>query len=205
MRLIETLRKRQAAGKWLEQAESLLAEAWRLHIAGVEAERVVAIAAAGIDAIDQAEAAGSQDRDRIALRRAEALFLLRRPGEALGPAHRAARARPYDVDSRIVHGLVRLALNQLREAVHEYESVLEEFGGDPDATIGRLAVALARGEGGVSGEESEEELGRAAALLMGAWWSAEAMEERLAALEGVAPTEVVALLREAAGRRGGAG
>lgn len=205
MRLIETLRKRQAAGKWLERAESLLAEAWRLHLEGAEVEQGLARAAAALDAIHQAEAAGYRDEEHLALRRAEALFLLRRPGEALAAAHRAAEARPYDVDSRIVHGGVRLALNQLREAAHEYESVLEEFGGDPDATIGRLAVALARGEGSITGEESEEDLRKAAALLMGAWWSAGAMEERLAALDGVAPTAVVALLREAAARRGGAG
>lgn len=205
MRLIETFRKRQAARKWLERAESLLAEAWRLQIEGAEEERTLAIATAALDAIQQAEAAGYRDGNHIALRRAEALFLLRRPEEALAPAHRAAEARPYDVDSRIVHGAVRLALNHLREAAHEYEAVLEEFGGDPDALTGRLAVALARGEAGVTGEESEDDLRKAAALLTGAWWSAGAMEERLAALAGGAPAQVVALLAEATARRGGTG
>ena len=64
---------------------------------------------------------------------------------ALDASYRAADRRPYDVDSRLVHGLVRLARDELEHAEHEFDAVIEEFGAEREASDGRRAVILAQG------------------------------------------------------------
>ena len=118
---------------------------------------------------------------------ARALFLAGRAADALPAAHRAASARPYDVDSRVTHGLVCLALDRLDEAGHEFDSVLEEFGGDPDAESGRRAVALARGRVPLDEHALPTDLHDAAVLLVRCWRAAHAADTRFAALQAPPP------------------
>ena len=190
----------------LREAEGLIEAAKRLDDRG---EGAAARRGAGraVTLLEEAGRAGFGDRAHLDLRLAEALLLAGKPEQAREPAHRAASARPYDVDSRIVHGQVRLALGDLREAAHEFESVLEEFGGDPDARAGQLAVALARGEWTVGGEETAEDYATAADVLVGAWESAGAVKERIKALKALPPAggdpRVVEVVEAGAKRRRG--
>ena len=104
---------------------------------------------------------------------------------ALRHARAAALARPYDVDSRLSLGNVRLARNELLEAAHEFDAVIEEFGAEPDAASGRRATILARGEAPVDElAASDADWRDAARLLVGLWSAAGIVERRLAALGG---------------------
>lgn len=152
-------------------------------------------AAAAIEALAGLRREGATDEADLDLLEARALFAAGHPREALAPAHRAADRRPYDVDSRVTHGLICLALDRLTEAEHEFESVLEEFGGDPDAENGRRAVSLAKGKRPLDEHALPEDVDDAAALLRRCWSRAGAVETRLAALrEAGADTAVLAAL-----------
>ena len=155
--------------------------------------------------LEAAAQAGFCDQAHLDLRMAEALLLSGKPEEARAPARRAASARPYDVDSRIVHGQVRLALGELHEAAHEFESVLEEFGGDPDAKAGLLAVTLARGKWTVEGTETAEDYAKAGDMLIKAWDAADSIKIRIQALKALPPAggdpRVIEVVETAAKRR----
>ena len=143
--------------------------------------------------------AGSDVGPEMDLLEARALFLAGRAAEALPAAHRAATARPYDVDSRVTHGLICLALDRIDEAEHEFESVLEEFGGDPDAERGRRAVRLAQGQAPIDEHALPDDLHDAAVVLVRCWRAAGAVSARFAGLEarvdeGDAEPEVVAAI-----------
>ncbi len=102
---------------------------------------------------------------------------------ALQSAYAAADERPYDVDSRIVHGTVRLALNDLDHAEHEFDAVIEEFGAEPDAADGRRATILARGFAPLDElPASDEEWESAAVLLTSLWRISGVVDERLKGL-----------------------
>ncbi len=112
-------------------------------------------------------------------------------------AYAAADDRPYDVDSRIVHGTVRLARNELDHAEHEFEQVIEEFGAEADAADGRRAVILARGHAPLDDlPASDDEWQAAARLLTTLWRLGGVAESRMAALTGGHP-DGLALLRGA--------
>ncbi|MYE06019.1 MAG: hypothetical protein F4Y04_02155 [Chloroflexi bacterium] len=103
---------------------------------------------------------------------------------ALEFAYAAATERPYDVDSRIVHGTVRLARNELDHAEHEFDAVIEEFGADPDAADGRRATILARGQAPLDElPASDEEWDSAAVLLTTLWRVAGVVENRLTGMQ----------------------
>ena len=107
---------------------------------------------------------------------------------ALDSAYRAATERPYDVDSRIVHGTVRLARNELDHAAHEFDAVIEEFGAEPDAADGRRATILARGFAPLDDlPASHEEWESAAVLLTTLWRIADVVRERLDELSDAHP------------------
>ena len=175
--------------------------------AGADRDRTAQAEAASTH-LRAAQALGFGDTALMNLHRAQALLHLGRAEEALEPAYAAASARAYDVDSRVVHGAVRLALGNLVEAKHEYASVLEEFSGDPDALAGLRAVALARGE--LFDEEylpSDEQvraddLAAAAGCLIAAWIASGSVSQRLDALAaGGADVAVLAALRRERARR----
>ena len=99
---------------------------------------------------------------------------------ALRHARAAALARPYDVDSRLALGNVRLVRAELDEAAHEFDAVIEEFGADPDTANGRRATILARGQAPVDElAAGDEEWAAAARLLAGLWTAAGVANERL--------------------------
>ena len=106
-----------------------------------QAERLLRAGASVADITREAQAIGSDDM----VSRAWRALLLGDLDSALEAAYTAAEERPYDVDSRIVHGTVRLARHELDHAEHEFEAVIEEFGADSDAADGRRATILARG------------------------------------------------------------
>ena len=164
--------------------------------AGREPVPVLDDVLAGLAAL-RADSAG--DDPHLDLLEARALFLSGRADEARAPAHRAAAARPYDVESRMTHGLICLALDRLDEAGHEFEAVLEEFGGDPGAENGRRAVALARGRLPLDEHALPGDLDAAAGLLLTCWRRAGVAPARLDALRarGADPHVLAAL--EAAG------
>ena len=111
-------------------------------------------------------------------------------------AYAAADERPYDVDSRIVHGTVRLARNDLDHAEHEFDAVIEEFGAEPDAADGRRATILARGFAPLDElPASDEEWQSAAVLLTTLWRLAGAVEQRLDALSDAHPTGRSVIMR----------
>lgn len=204
MDLLSWWTRRTAGGDAFQQAERLLEAARRLNRRG-EREAVRRGGGRAVKMLEAAERAGFGDQAHFDLRMAEALLLSGKPEEARTPAHRAASARPYDVDSRIVHGHVRLALGELREAAHEFESVLEEFGGDPDAKAGLLAVALARGQWTVEGTETAEDYVKAGDVLINAWDAADRVKEHIQALKALPPAggdpRVVEVVEMAAKRR----
>ncbi|PZC44164.1 MAG: Flp pilus assembly protein TadD, contains TPR repeats [Chloroflexi bacterium] len=179
-RLIDRWRRGREASRSMAEMERLV----ELAEAGEPA--AAARAVAGVEALRDSDpnVAASVDPAQLDLIEARALFITGRAGEALAPAHRAAVARPYDVDSRVTHGLVCLALDRLDEAEHEFESVLEEFGGDPDAEDGRRAVRLARGRVPLDEHALPQDVDTAAALLVRCWRRAQAVDVRLAALRG---------------------
>ena len=214
MGLLDGLLKQRTAGRFMRDAEQLLSGAERIelnmseHVAAGRADLVVETAGLALDKLFEADRAGFSDRDHFNMRHAQALLLLRRAGEALTPALAAARARPYDVDSRIIHGRVRLALGQIREAAHEFASILEEFGREADAMDGLRAVSLARGELVYEAEDSDEERARAADLLLSAWDAAGATQQRLEELSrdtknARAGSPLVRVLLDALARRDG--
>lgn len=117
--------------------------------------------------------------------RAWAAVLLGDLDAALRYGYAAASERPYDVDSRIVHGTVRLARNELEHAAHEFEAVIEEFGAESDAMDGKRAVILAQGFAPLDElPASDDDWAAAARLLTTLWRLAECVDVRLASLEG---------------------
>ena len=105
--------------------------------------------------------------------------------DALRHARAAALARPYDVDSRLALGNVRLVRAELDEAAHEFDAVIEEFGADPDTANGRRATILARGQAPVDElAAGDEEWAAAARLLAGLWTAAGVANQRLQSLAG---------------------
>ena len=89
---------------------------------------------------------------------------------ALVASYGAAQSRPYDVDSRLVHGLVRLARDELEHAEHEFDAVIEEFGAEQEASDGRRAVMLARGFAPLDELPASESDWRSAAVLLTTLW-----------------------------------
>ncbi len=117
--------------------------------------------------------------------RAWAAILLGDLDAALRHGYAAANERPYDVDSRIVHGTVRLARNELEHAEHEFEAVIEEFGAESDAMDGKRAVVLAHGFAPLDElPATDADWSAAARLLTTLWRLAECVDVRLAGLEG---------------------
>ncbi len=107
---------------------------------------------------------------------------------ALETSYSAAQAAPYDVDSRIAHGTVRLARGDLDHAEHEFDAVIEEFGAESDAADGRRATILARGFAPVDElPASDQEWRTAAVLLTTLWRLANVVELRIAGLEHADP------------------
>lgn len=144
------------------------------------AERLLRAGASVAEIRREARAITSDDR----VSRAWQSLLLGDLDSALEAAYAAAKERPYDVDSRIVHGIVRLARQELDHAEHEFEAVIEEFGAESDAADGRRATILARGHAPLDElPASKEEWESAATLLTTLWRVARVVEERMAAIE----------------------
>ena len=181
MGLVERLRRRMGEGAGnaaaLREAIALLAEAERLVRAGcgAAANRPAGEALALLDQVNRS--------DELDLRLGAALCFGGDLEPALRHARGAALARPYDVDSRLSLGNVRLARNELDEAAHEFDAVIEEFGAEGEAASGRRAAILARGDAPVDElAASEADWREAARLLIGLWTAAGLVEQRLAAL-----------------------
>ena len=183
MGIAERLRERIGIGRGGDavpaEAAALLDEAERLVRAGrgadanAPARRALALLA---------DAGGADELD---LRLGAAHCFAGELDAALRHARAAALARPYDVDSRLSLGNVRLARDELLEAAHEFDAVIEEFGAEPDAASGRRAAILARGEAPVDElAASDADWRDAARLLVGLWSAAGITERRLAALSG---------------------
>ena len=179
------LRSRLAADSSKSDAESPLANAERLLRSGGSAAEIRRVA-------DRAETGTRIDQAW------RALFL----GEieaALELSYAAADERPYDVDSRIVHGTVRLALNDLDHAEHEFDAVIEEFGAESDAADGRRAAILARGFAPLDElAASDEEWESAATLLTTLWRIVGVVDERLSVLnkpDGAHPDGLSVIMR----------
>ena len=145
-----------------------------------QAERLLRAGASVAEIRREARAITSDDR----VSRAWRSLLLGDLDTALEAAYAAANERPYDVDSRIVHGTVRLARQELDHAEHEFEAVIEEFGAESDAADGRRATILARGHAPLDElPASTEEWESAATLLTTLWRVAGVVEQRMAAIE----------------------
>ena len=145
-----------------------------------QAERLLRAGASVAEIRREARAITSDDR----VSRAWRSLLLGDLDAALEAAYAAANERPYDVDSRIVHGTVRLARQELDHAEHEFEAVIEEFGAESDAADGRRATILARGHAPLDElPASTEEWESAATLLTTLWRVAGVVEQRMAAFE----------------------
>ena len=183
------------------EASRSIAELERLVESAEEGDPAAAArAVAGVETLrdSDGDVGAGVDPAQLDLIEARALFSAGRADEALASARRAAVARPYDVDSRVTHGLVCLALDRLEEAEHEFESVLEEFGGDPDAEDGRRAVRLARGRAPLDEHALPQDVDTAAALLVRCWRRAQAVDARLEALRASsAEREAIAALERA--------
>ena len=185
MSLLSRLRSRLVSAPSRKRPIAPLAEAERLLRSGGSVEEIQRIAAL-------ATAENSVERAW------KALFL----GDietAQTAAYAAADERPYDVESRIVHGTVRLARNELDHAAHEFDAVIEEFGAEPDAADGRRAAILARGfapldELPASGAEWES----AATLLTTLWRITGLTESRLADLHDAHSAGLSMITRELA-------
>ena len=149
-----------------------------------QAERLLRAGASVADITREAQAIGSNDM----VSRAWRALLLGDLDSALEAAYTAAEERPYDVDSRIVHGTVRLARHELDHAEHEFEAVIEEFGADSDAADGRRATILARGHAPMDElPASTEEWEVAATLLTTLWRVGRVADERMATIEAGHP------------------
>lgn len=145
-----------------------------------KAERLLRAGASVAEIRREARAITSDDR----VSRAWRSLLLGDLETALEAAYAAANERPYDVDSRIVHGTVRLARQEVDHAEHEFEAVIEEFGAESDAADGRRATILARGHAPLDElPASTEEWDSAATLLTTLWRVAGVVEQRMAAIE----------------------
>ncbi len=181
MSIAERLRERIGIGRRNgavpAAAAALLDEAERLVRAGRGAD-ANAPARRALDLLAAVERA-----DELDLRLGAAHCFAGDLDPALRHARAAALARPYDVDSRLSLGNVRLARNELLEAAHEFDAVIEEFGAEPDAASGRRATILARGEAPVDElAASDADWRGAARLLVGLWSAAGIAERRRAAL-----------------------
>ena len=171
MSVFDRLRSRVAAGFNREASGAALGKAERLLRAGAPVS----------DITREAYAIVPRDQAGQAWR----ALLLGDLDAALSAGYSAAVEQPYDVDSRIVHGTVRLARNELEHAEHEFDAVIEEFGAESDAVDGRRAVILARGHAPLDElPASDEEWQSAAVLLTTLWRIAGVAEERLAAIAG---------------------
>ena len=181
MSIAERLRERigigRRSGAVPEAAAALLDEAERLVRSGRGAD-ANAPARRALDLLAAVDRA-----DELDLRLGAAHCFCGDLDAALRHARAAALARPYDVDSRLSLGNVRLARNELLEAAHEFDAVIEEFGAEPDAANGRRAAILARGEAPVDElAASDADWRDSARLLVGLWSAAGIAERRLAAL-----------------------
>ena len=117
--------------------------------------------------------------------------------EALQHGYAAASERPYDVDSRIVHGTVRLARHELEHADHEFEAVIEEFGAESDAMDGKRAVILAQGFAPLDElPATDDDWITAATLLTTLWRLARIVDARMADL-GDGHADGLAIIRRA--------
>lgn len=174
MSLLDRVRARLVSGGPSEPPSSGPAEAERLLRSG--ASRLeIRRAASGAGARNPVEAAWKA-------------LLLGDLESALDSAYAAADERPYDVDSRIVHGTTRLARHELDHAEHEFDAVIEEFGADSDAADGRRATILARGFAPLDELPADEREWRSAAILLTTLWRLAGLaDERLRTLEGAHP------------------
>lgn len=163
---------------------------WRRPEDGVAAEDAERLAhaegllraGAGAGEIRRQAAAANRHNE---VERAWAAILIGDLDAGLRHGYAAASERPYDVDSRIVHGTVRLARNELEHAEHEFEAVIEEFGAESDAMDGKRAVILARGFAPLDElPASDNDWAAAARLLTTLWRLAECVDARLGGLEG---------------------
>ena len=179
-------------------AAVLLAEAERLLRRGGDPTRIEELGQAALSALDAPRRRGGPHPEDD-LRAAAAYLCIGDLEAALPHAYAAANDRPYDVDSRIVHGNVRLARNELEAAAHEFDAVIEEFGADSDAADGRRAVILARGHAPADEiPATDDDWQTAATLLAALWRQAGLTAVRLAALEDHADPRTLSLLRQAA-------
>ena len=174
MSLISRLRTRLSSGATPPGSQHALSEAERLLRSGGAAAHIRSIAEL------------AEPSDNVG-RAWQALFL----GDvdhAQNLAYGAADARPYDVDSRIVHGTVRLARNELEHSDHEFEAVIEEFGAEADAADGRRAGILARGFAPLDDiPASDDDWETAAMLLTTLWRLCGLVETRVQSLNGAHP------------------
>ncbi len=171
MRLLSRIRSRLESGSQTDHARSSLAAAERLLRRGAAAADIRRT-------VDGITAHNDLDLAWLALFRGDT-------EAAIEAAWRAADDRPYDVDSRIIHGLTRLARNDLDHAAHEFDAVIEEFGAERDAADGRRAVILARGFAPLDElPASDADWRDAATLLTTLWRLAGAAEARWRALSG---------------------
>ena len=174
MSLLDRLRARLVSGGRGEPPSSGLAEAERLLRSGAS-QLEIRRAASESEARDPVEAAWKS-------------LLLGDLDSALDSAYAAADERPYDVDSRIVHGTTRLARHELDHAEHEFDAVIEEFGADSDAADGRRATILARGFAPLDELPADEREWRSAAILVTTLWRLAGLaDRRLRTLEGAHP------------------
>ncbi len=205
MGLRDRLRRSRATSRWIQEAEGRIEAAERALMAAAPMAQVRELAELARLALVEAREAGYGDESHLHLRTAQALFLLGRPHEALASAYDAAKARPYDVESRLTHGRVRLALGDVEAARHEFEAVLEEFGGDPEANAGLRASHLAAGRLPLDPAD-EVEVGAdreaGAEFLVATWEQAGAVREQIEALRRGAPDPgLLSLLERVADRR----
>ena len=179
MGIASRLRRRLAGASdvRLSEAVVLLAEAE----SQIRAGRGAAAHPSARRALELLQNAGAADD--LDLRLGTAHCFLGDLEAALRHARAAAMARPYDVDSRLSLGNVRLARGELAEAAHEFDAVIGEFGAEPDAASGRRAAILARGDAPVDElAASDADWQAAARLLTGLWSAAGIVEQRLASL-----------------------
>lgn len=203
--LLDRFRGARERDRLVRAAELLIAKAERAQVERNSAE-ACDDAKRALDLLEQAREAGYPDLEHLDLRLAQAWLLQGQPRQALAPAYAAARARPYDVESRVTHGRLRLSLGEVEAARHEFESVLEEFGGDPVANAGLRATALASGELPLDEDDEIEEGAEreaGAAYLVAAWELSDSVRERIEGLRGASDPGLVELLEEAAARRSG--
>ena len=198
MGLRDAIRRRFHADSGSAKAATLLARGEAVLRAGGPAAELHSL---GREALGQLEAADALHNEEQVVQLAAANLLAGDLTQAVKLARAAAEARPYDVDSRIVHGNVRLARNELTEAAHEFDAIIEEFGAERDAAAGRRAVILARGEGPHDELPASADDWREAATLLAALWATCSLtDERVEALRQ-AHSETLVLIEDAISRR----